>query len=237
MQDNQRYLKEHLGKLGFGPRREEEIVRELSDHLADHATALEARGVASDVAAREALDSVSNWPKLRQEILAAETEEAIMNYRTKTFWLPGFAAFILSSGLLALFQFEDVVPRFYWLTGQMGSGHPFFAFYIGWLMTLPLVGAIAAFWSDRAGGRVLQRALAALAPSLGMLGFLIIAPVISLFIFLSPFFLKPRHMHFHLSLGLILIWLLTYFVNWVLLPAVGLLIGSWPFLRRSQPHA
>ena len=158
-----------------------------------------------------------------------------MNYRTKTFWLPGFVALILSSGLLALFQFEGVVPRFYWLTGKMGSGYPFFSFYIGWLVTLPVVGAIAAFWSQRAGGRVQQRVLAALAPSLGMLGFLIIVPVISLFFVLSPFFLKPRHMHFDFSLSLMLIGLLTHFVNWVLLPAVGLLIGALPFLR--TPHA
>ena len=97
-------IRERLGKLGLGPRREEEILRELSEHLADHAEALEARGVARDAAAREALDSVSNWPELRKEILSAETEETIMNYRTKVLWLPALCALTLSNGLLALMQ-------------------------------------------------------------------------------------------------------------------------------------
>ena len=55
MPDNPMYLRGHLGKLGLGPRREEEILRELSEHLADHAEALEARGVAKDAAALKAL--------------------------------------------------------------------------------------------------------------------------------------------------------------------------------------
>ncbi len=95
MPDTRVALKNRLGELGLAPQREEEILRELSDHLADHAAALETGGMAGGAAFRQALNDVPDW----------------------------------------------------------------------------------------------------------------------------------------------LIGLLTYFVNWVLLPAVGLLIGSWPFLRRSQPHA
>jgi hypothetical protein len=51
MPDNEKYLRERLGKLGLPPHREEEILRELSEHLADHAAALEARGLTSDAAA------------------------------------------------------------------------------------------------------------------------------------------------------------------------------------------
>ncbi len=71
MPDNRENLKERLGKLRLGPHREEEILRELDDHLADHAAAHEARGVTRAAAARQALNSVSNWPDLRKEILAA----------------------------------------------------------------------------------------------------------------------------------------------------------------------
>src|SRR5208282_4375850 len=96
--------KARLGKLGLGTRREEEILRELSEHLADHAAALEARGVAPDDAAQGALDTVSNWPAFRNEILSAETEEVNMNYRTKALWLPALCALTLSNGIVALMQ-------------------------------------------------------------------------------------------------------------------------------------
>ena len=67
----------------------------------------------SDAAAREALDSVSNWPELRAEIVSAETEEAIMNHRTKALWLPALCALTLSNGLLALMQIFSAPAHFY----------------------------------------------------------------------------------------------------------------------------
>jgi len=237
MPANRDLLRERLGALGLAPHREEEILHELSEHLEDHAAEIEARGVTREEALREALNDVSDWSAVRHEIVCAEVGEEYMNYRTKTFWLPGFVALVISSGLLALLQFAGVAPRFFWLTGQMGSGGPFIPFYIGWLVTLPVVGAMAAFWSWRAGGRAFQRLIAALAPSLAMLGFLLTAPVISLFFFLSPYFVKPQPLHIHFSLKLALIAFLTYLVSWVLLPAVGLLIGALPFLRRPQAQA
>ena len=129
MQDNRKYLQERLGKLKLGTRREEEIVRELSEHLADHAAALEARGVASDAAAREALDSVSDWPKFREEILFAETEETNVNYRTKVLWLPALCALILSNGLIAIIQIFGPMTHVYWLNPYMPM-RPWFMFLI-----------------------------------------------------------------------------------------------------------
>src|SRR5208283_5965397 len=73
MLDKTTYLRERLGKLGLGTHREAEIVRELSEHMADHTSDLKASGVAQEAAAREALDSVSNWFELRNEIVSAET--------------------------------------------------------------------------------------------------------------------------------------------------------------------
>ena len=88
MPDEWESIRARLGKLGLGSRREQEIVRELSEHLGDHAAALEARGVEEDAAVRQALDSAVNWPELRRQIVLAETEEATMNFRTKAVWLP-----------------------------------------------------------------------------------------------------------------------------------------------------
>jgi hypothetical protein len=118
--DNRKYLRERLGKLGRGTRREKEILCELADHLEDHAAALEARGVAREAAVRESLDAISNWPHLRDEILAADTEKTNMNYRAKVLWLPALCALTLSNGLLALMQIFGAPAHFYWL-GVGGS--------------------------------------------------------------------------------------------------------------------
>lgn len=240
MPDNRAILRERLGKLGLGPHREEEIIRELSDHLEDYAAAREARGMAPEEADRKARDSVSDWPALRSEIVLAETEEESMNYRTKVLWLPALGALTLSSTLLALFQFSGLVPRFYWLSGEPGT-YPYFFFYVPWLIALPVVGAGAALWSQLAGGKALHRMMAALAPSLGMLGF---------FLIFIPFIAWPIRIvmlvytHSHVSFswpGASLVAFLTGFLillaNWVLLPAIALFIGAVPFLRKPQAQA
>jgi hypothetical protein len=240
MPDHRKLLKDCLGELGVSPYREKEILCELADHLEDHAETLEARGLTSDEAAREALDSVSNWPELCNEIRSAETGESTMNYRTKVLWLPALGALTLSSTLLALFQFFGLVPRFYWLSKTGMSMQPFFTVYLPWLITLPLIGAVAAYWSQRAGGKAIHRLLAALAPPIGMLGVFLISPFITLLIYmLIPLFAKgyghtlvPPTLHVPLMVGVV-----AMLVSWVLLPAVGLLLGTVPFLRKSQPQS
>lgn len=220
MPDNRDWIEERLGKLGLGARREEEILRELSEHLEDHAEALEAQGVRKEQAFCEALDSVSDWPKLRTAILSAELEEGIMNYRSKVLWLPAFCTFALSMGLLALLQIAGFQPRIYWLDRRL-----FIPFYVPWLVVLPLVGAIAAFWSQRAGGRVLHRVLASLAPVMIWLG---------IFLLMLPLAMVIDR---HVPLTLKLEGLLTYIAAWVLLPSLALFLGTVPFLRKSQPQA
>ena len=171
-------IRERLGKLALGTRREEEILRELSDHLEDHTNALEVRGISNEEAFQEALRDVEDWTRFRDEICRAETEEATMNFqvtfRTKVLWLPALGALTLSSILLAIFQFSGLVPRFYWLNR---TEHPFFTFYFPWLFALPVIGAVAAFWSQQAGGKAIHRLLAALAPPIGMLGYLLDCPI------------------------------------------------------------
>jgi len=220
MKDNQRYLRARLGKVGLDPRREEEIVRELSDHLEDHAAALEGRGVARDAAAREALDSVSDWPEFREDIIRAETEEATMNYRTKVLWLPALCALTLSNVILALMQIFGP-PHFYWFyTGKTMA--PYYVFVVPWLISQPVVGAVAAYWSRRAGGAMLHQLLAALAPAIALLG---------VFVLILPFaMILDKHVAHNIRLTAFLV--LT--VTWVLLPAVPLLLGAAPFLRKPQ---
>jgi hypothetical protein len=212
-----------LGKLGLGTRREEEIVRELGEYLEDHAAALEASGVARDDAARQTFNSVSNWPALRNEIVSAETGESIMNYRTKVLWLPALFALTLSNVVLALMQIFGTPPHFYWFyTG--GRMAPYYVFVFPWLISQPVVGAIAAYSSRRAGGAVLHQVLAALAPAIALLG---------VFVLVLPFamILEGGPHDIHPSAFLILT------MTWVLLPSVPLLIGAAPFLRKPQAQS
>jgi len=239
--DHRGLLKKCLGELGLAPRREEEILRELGDHLEDHADALETHGTANEEAFQEALRGVIDWPEFREEIFRAETEEATMNYpvtyRTKVLWLPALGALTLSSSLLAIFQFSGLVPRFYWLSG---TDYLFLTFYLPWLIALPVIGAVAAFWSQRAGGKAVHRVLAALAPPLGMLGFFLISPFLTLLIYmLLPLFThRTARVHFGpVDVAIIVPGVLVLLVSWVLLPAVGLLLGAVPFLRKPQPQS
>ena len=223
MPSHQKLVKERLGKLALGTRREEEILRELGDHLEDHAATLEARGLTSDAAAQEALDSISNWPELRQEILSAENGGAIMNYRTKSLWLPALCALTLSNGLLALMQIFGAPAHFYWLSVGK-SVQALCEFIVPWLISQPVVGAVAAYWYRRAGGTVRHQLLAALAPAIALLG---------LFLLILPFsMIVEGFSALNIRLGAFLI----LSVTWVLLPAIPLLIGAAPFLRKPQPQ-
>ena len=215
MPDNQELLRERLGKLGLGTRREEEILRELGEHLQDHVAALEAGGMASEEAAQEALDSVSNWPDFREEILAAETEEGNMNYRTKALWLPALGTFTLSMGLLALLQISGLRPSFFLWSR-------FIPIHIPWLIALPIIGAIGAFWSKRAGGELAQRLLVSQSPA-------IIWECIALVIMAFSLVLDR-----HVPVSLKMEGLIAYLVAWVLLPSLALFLGAAPFLRKPQ---
>jgi hypothetical protein len=224
MVDRHERLKSCLGKLGLTPHREEEILRELSDHLDDHATALEARGTAGHAAAQEAMDCVSDWVEFRKQIIAAETEETSMNYRSKALWLPALCALFLSNILLALLQIFGPSPHLYWFYVVKSTG-VFCEFVVPWLISLFAVGGIAAYWSRRAGGTLRYRLLAALAPAIALLGlFLLILPLAMI---------MDRHVPHSIKLNAFLVLTLT----WVLLPAVPLLLGAVPFLRKPSAQA
>ncbi len=242
MPDNRKQLRERLGKLGLGLYREEEIVRELSDHLEDQAGALQALGMTNDEGFQKALSGEVDWPKFREEIYRAETEEATMNYqltyRAKILWLPALGALTLSSSLLALFQFSGLVPRFHWLSSGM-SGGSYYTFYIPWLIAMPVVGAISALWSQRAGGKTIHRLLAALAPPIGMLGTFLILPFITLLIYTLIRLFSSRGLHtpFPIHAAPMMTGIFVLVVSWVLLPAAGLLLGAVPFLRKPQSQS
>jgi hypothetical protein len=123
--------------------------------------------------------------------------------------------------LLALLIFAGLYPHIYLLKDGL-----FIPFNVPWLLALPIIGAIAAFWSQRAGGRVSHRLFVSLAPPIIWLGIMLI-------ILLPLALVIDRHVPFSFKLE----GLLTYIVAWVLLPSIPLLLGAAPFLRKPQPQA
>jgi hypothetical protein len=130
----------------------------------------------------------------------------------------------LSNALLAMIQIIGPHTHFAWLNPYIRM-RPFYLFLIPWFVLQPLVGAVAAYWSRRAGGAVRQQLIAALAPAIAWLG---------VFVLVIPFsIMLDKRVANHVRLSAFL--LMT--AIWVLLPALPLLLGAAPFLRKRQAQA
>ena len=217
-----------LGKLPLSVERREEIIAEISAHLEDHYEDLLRQGNSEEESRQLACDALSQdeGGELFRQIQSALPEDT-MNHRVKTFWLPAMVATIAALGLLQLLPMGVAQPK---LIHTLISGPIPFRLWSGaymffnwrWLVFLPLIGALAAYWSRRTGGRLFQRALAASAPALGFGGF------VTLFIFIVSL---PHIGRSPESLGIWVTALGMVFTIWVILPALALLLGALPFLR------
>src|SRR5207247_4279909 len=78
----------------------------------------------------------------------ARAKENIMSDRVRQIWLPGFVTLVLSTYLLALNEIVGPKPWVLMKVGQL----PMVMVSILWLLALPLVGAVGAYLSYRAGG-------------------------------------------------------------------------------------
>jgi hypothetical protein len=207
--------KRSLTPLGLDDERQEEIITEVAGHLEDFYEDLLQQGKSEPEAVQLALRTVADWDELRREIQLAATEEVIMNYRVKALWLPGACTLVLSGILLRLLQIPSLpAPRVFrpWHSTEL-------VIYSWWLVCLPVIGAIGAYWSRHAGGKLLERALAASLPALGM---------VCLPLLMSPFVLVfdlARYHRFEIVPIAILL------LGWGVLPEAALLLGALPFLR------
>ncbi len=142
-----------------------------------------------------------------------------MNNRTRSLWLPAMANLIVAPGLLMILQKLAVQPRVLWI-GDMAM-----VLYLPWLVALPIFGALGAFLAKRAHARFVNRLIVGLSPALAVLGaFALVLPV-------SLVVDSHRLRDFPFSY-----FALTIF-NWVVLPALALLIGTLPFLRETNSLA
>jgi hypothetical protein len=154
MPDWQKLVRRRLSGLALEAAEREDISAELAAHLAETCEELRKQGMPEEEAVRRTLTQVEDWQKLSRLIQAARTKENGMTNRVKQFWLPSLLTFLLEVGLLALIQIFGPKP---WMVGWNSRSRwtfvaPAVMVYLPWLLSLPLIGAMGAYLSNRAGG-------------------------------------------------------------------------------------
>jgi hypothetical protein len=145
----------------------------------------------------------------------------VIRFRAKSLWLPGLVTSLVSMGMLQVFDRMGVKP----FTLRIGPAAPHYLVLNGfWMLALPALGALGAWWSMRAGGGPRERALAGIFPA---------SPVAFLIVGAFP---VAAFVDSHVPLRLLLSGVAVAFLNWTLIPAAALFLGALPFLKH-QPHA
>jgi len=213
MPDWRKLVRERLGALGIASEREEEVVSELAGHFEDAYEGSLERSATPEMAFACAFSEVSNWSRLAREIRRATGEDP-MNERTKNLWLPGLVMLFLSSVLLMFITRYGPLPIFVWIDPRVPL-----LLYVPWLVALPVFGALGAYWSRRAGGRVRARIAAGVFPVLMLAAaFGMILPIALIF--------EGHGWRMFQAKALVI-----FLLQWVMIPGAALLLGALPFLR------
>jgi hypothetical protein len=214
MRDWEALVERQLNGIALDRAESAEVIAELAAHLAETCDELRKQGMTEDEAVRRTLTQVEDWQKLSRLIQTARTKENIMTNRVKQFWFPALLTLLFSMGLLALIQVFGPNP---WLVARKSGWTlvaPVAVVYLPWLLSLPLIGAMGAYLSNRAGGS--QRAVfsSIVFPVLPYLVFFLLAlPVMAIF--------NDRLAH-NIMFGALLVGLFA----WVLAPGAALLAGG-----------
>ena len=228
----------------------EEISRELGDYLEDFCSDAAAHGLDDSSAALRAAAELYEDKKLGAHLYRARKEHPMyLNSRTKNLWLPGLGTFGASAALLVAFQgfalglYHGFAPTPV-VTGSLSihaktypelvrqimlhNGAALMV-YLGWLCTLPLLGALGASWSRRAGGARIAQLAAGLFPLILFAAIFIgqrgVGQAGTSVPFLSMDALPPAHMFF-----LFLSTAANLLLSWVVIPGAALLSGALPLI-------
>lgn len=207
-------VRERIGSLQLDRVQEEEIACELAGHLEEVYEGLCAKGLCKSEALDRSLREV-NWRQLSQRIQSAKKGGVYMNNRTKQFWIPAFASLAISEGVLLL---VTIVVRSDLRISMMGPK----ATYIPWLLSLVIAGASGAYLSRRGGSGWRTLLAASLFPAYTGLGFILVGITFTLTTGVRVF-ARPQWLYASRALGV-----------GVLVPAMALLAGSLPFMRRTN---
>lgn len=214
MRDWEAIVERQLDGLALEPAESAEVIAELAAHLAETCEEFRKQGITDGEAARRTLSQVEDWKKLTRLIQTARTTENFMTNRVKRFWLPSLLTLFLSMGVLMLVQLFGPNP---WIIARKSAWSliaPVAVIYLPWLFSLPLVGAIGAYLSNRAGGSRRAMLSSIVFPVLPYLAFFLMAlPVTAIF--------NDRLGH-----NIMFLALFVGLLAWVVAPAAALLTGG-----------
>ena len=224
MPDWEKLVRRRLPGLAPDPGEQHEVFAELAGHLEEAYESLRRQGVPEQEAARRTLSQVTDWNDLQRRIRSARMKENSMNTRVTRFWLPGLITLTLSSLLLAANQILGPRP-----TVLHAARLPLIILFTPWLLCLPLVGAVGAYLSRRAGATIGTMLVSTIFPVL---------PFAGAFLIVLPAALVLDHQVAH---NITILGFLTGWFVWILVPAaalgVGGLLAAWVPLRRPAQNA
>jgi uncharacterized membrane protein (DUF485 family) len=219
MHDWEQMVRERLAVAKAGAEIEREVAEELAHHLEDVCEAGRQAGLSHEQSTQRAWAEVKSWPRLVRKINQARGGNEMLKQRIQRLWLPGIVPMILAMGILCAGLRAGLNPRMVEISPRVPALH------LAWLLILPGTGALAAYWSRRAGGSVANRAAAALLTALTMLAIYLVVMILAVFA------------DDHMKASSIFMALLGCALAGILLPAVALLAGAWPFLRDTRRAA
>jgi hypothetical protein len=222
MNDWPRLVERRLGALSSNPAAHREAISELACHLEDFYDELRNNGLKEPDAVERALKELNEGHHLGRRIRSAR--EGDMNERTRQFWLPGLASICAASFFLLIFARVSYMPRM--LVVRSGAA---LMMYPAWLTVQPLLGAIGAYFSRRAGGNRITRVFAALSPSIALMVLVCIGVIVQA---VMAFTGKPSDIG---SMGTIMFARAIFFA--VAVPSAALLLGALPFLKNFETTA
>jgi hypothetical protein len=213
MRDWKKFVEGQLAGLALPPGTKADVVDELAAHLEETCAGFRKQGMTEEAAVRLALSQVKDWYKLQRRIQNARIKEITMTNRVKQFWLPSLLTLLLSMVLLMLIQLFGPSP---WTSssGNRLRMTPVAVVYVSWLLTLPLIGAMGAYLSIRAGGSLRAVFCSIMFPVFPYLVFFVIGLPLAL--------IFDDHVAHNITIP-------AFFVGlsaWIILPAVALLAGG-----------
>lgn len=161
-------------------------------------------------------------------LCAAAFERNQLNQRTKCFWLPGLLGLIQATMFLfAMDTIYDPSRFFREITLRPQQLLQFNApsqrmFYLVWLLVQVAFGAVAAYFSQRAGGSRAVRIFAGALPTTVILGtYVLLIPITSRFTTKA-------------STSPLGVYLASAMLIWVAAPVIAVFAGALPFLREPS---
>jgi hypothetical protein len=145
-----------------------------------------------------------------------------MHNRVRQLWFPRFLTMTLSTGLLLVLLKLGLQPRM-----VSWGGADTVLFYVPWMLTLPLFGALGAYISLRAGGTARTILFSGIFPMLSFAACFFVIPPLS--------FVLDRSASFQLTLA----GFLGLLLSCVVAPGAALLIGALPIqiLHTREMHS